>query len=638
MKSVFYHINRSLSLKLCLGILLFVVGVFVLSLGFLFARSRQMVKQEALAHATQMLNHMSMHVTGYLEEIEIATDNMEWLVLENLQQDSLFSYSRRMVELNPMVNGCSVTMEPNFFSREDGNFSAYSLRDGDSIITVREGDYNYYEKVWYTTPRKNGQACWVDPYNDFNEGTLSSRVMIASYSKPLYGEEGQFIGVLSTDISITTLSSVITAEKPYPNSYCIMLGADGTFFVHPDRLKLVKESIYSSVDAKEHPDIIALGHEMTSGKTGNMRVMVDGQPSIVFSQPVPKTPWSIAIVFPESDISRQYNNLVYILLPLLIIGLVLMLLVCWKIIKHFIRPIDQLAQQSRCITEGHYDKTLPHSDREDVVGHLQNCFISMQQSINGYIEGIQKVNEETEKRNQELIQANQLIEDADQRKASFIHDVSLQIRTPLNIIAGFMQVLRETFSVLPEEEIISFTDTMKQNTSDIHRMSNMIFDVSRQDNASKLDISKEVKVISAVREAISTFEEKVTSQNVVLNFTSTLPDDFTIHTNRLYLIRILRELLINAKKFASQQEVKMSVDLVDDDTKVRFIIEDKGEGINEADREHVFAPFVKLDSFSEGLGLGLGLSLHNAHLLGGTLTLDPTYTEGARFILDIPNT
>ena len=55
MKSVFFHINRSLSLKLSLGILLFVVMVFVLSLGFLFQRSRQLVKQEAMEHATRML-------------------------------------------------------------------------------------------------------------------------------------------------------------------------------------------------------------------------------------------------------------------------------------------------------------------------------------------------------------------------------------------------------------------------------------------------------------------------------------------------------------------------------------------------------------------------------------------------------
>lgn len=140
MKSVFFHINRSLSLKLSLGILLFVVMVFVLSLGFLFQRSRQLVKQEAMEHATRMLENTALRVTGYLDEVEKATDNMEWLAIKNLQPDSLYNYTRRVVELNPNVNGCSITMEPAFFPQFGTPFSVYSLRGHDTIETVIEGN------------------------------------------------------------------------------------------------------------------------------------------------------------------------------------------------------------------------------------------------------------------------------------------------------------------------------------------------------------------------------------------------------------------------------------------------------------------------------------------------------------------
>ena len=208
MKSPFYHINRSLSLKLCLGILLFVVIVFILSLGFLFERSRAMVRQEGIAHAELMLDNISQRVMGYLNEVEVATNNIEWLVLENLRPDSLLNYSRRVVEQNPNINGCSITMEPGYFPELGRNFSAYSLRDHDSIETVLEAPYNYYEKVWYRTPREKNEACWVDPYNDYNEGTLSSPVMIASYCLPLKDQNGYCIGVIATDLSITWRSPI----------------------------------------------------------------------------------------------------------------------------------------------------------------------------------------------------------------------------------------------------------------------------------------------------------------------------------------------------------------------------------------------------------------------------------------------
>ena len=636
MKSPIYYINRSLSLKLCFGILLCVVIVFSLSLGFLYERSRRIVRLEAAAHTEHALDNISRRVTNYIDEVEVATNNIEWLVMENLRPDSLLNYSHRVVEQNPNINGCSITMEPNFFPDYGRNFSVYSLRGPDSIESVYEASYDYYDKVWYKKACEKNEACWVDPHNDFNEGTLSSPVMIASYSLPLKDKDGYLIGVISTDLAITCLYQAVTADKPYPNSYCVMLGEEGHYFVHPDRLKLVKESIFSSVDAQKQPDMIILGHEMTSGKRGNMRLDIDGEPCMVFYKSVEGTPWSIAIVCPESDISSTYNRLFYLLVPLLIVGLLLMLVVCWKIINHFIRPLDQLAQQSRFITAGHYDTMLPQTKRKDAVGQLQTSFIAMQQSVNDHINSIKQVNEEMENRNNELLSANQMIEEADQRKATFIHDVSLQIRTPLNIIAGFMQVLRETLNVLPKEEISAFTDTMKQNAATIHRMANMIFDVSRQDVQLKLDLSKEVEVIPVVKEAIQTFEEKATPDAVTFNFMTPLPDNHAIHTNRLYLLRVLRELLLNAKKFASDKQVNMLVRVVDE-TKLQFIVEDKGKGISEEERGHIFDPFVKLDSFSEGLGLGLGLSLHHARLLGGNLTLDPTYKEGARFILEIPN-
>ena len=181
MKSPIYYINRSLSLKLCFGILLCVVIVFSLSLGFLYERSRRIVRLEAAAHTEHALDNISRRVTNYIDEVEVATNNIEWLVMENLRPDSLLNYSHRVVEQNPNINGCSITMEPNFFPDYGRNFSVYSLRGPDSIESVYEAPYDYYDKVWYKKAREKNEACWVDPHNDFNEGTLSSPVMIASY-------------------------------------------------------------------------------------------------------------------------------------------------------------------------------------------------------------------------------------------------------------------------------------------------------------------------------------------------------------------------------------------------------------------------------------------------------------------------
>lgn len=634
MKSPISHINRSLTLKLCLGILGIVMLVLISGLGFLFQRSRQIVLQEATERATHILDNTTLRVTNYLEEVETATENISWLALRHQQPDSLFSYTRRVVEQNPNINGCSITMEPGIFPQHGRDFSVYTLRIGDKIETAIEAPYNYYEKVWYKTARQRGTACWVDPYNDYNEGTLSSPVMIASYCKPMYTPQGDPLGVIATDLSIEKLTHALSDVKPYPHSYCMLLGSDGHYYVHPDRLKLIRQSILTAHNPKTNPDIATLAKEMTTGKTGHMQIHLDGNPSHVFYQPVPHTGWSIALVCPQADILADYQPLTYILLIIIPLGLLLMLLICWKTIQHFIAPLDQLAQESHHIAQGDLRQDIPTSHRSDVVGDLQNSFVAMQDTIDQHIGNIQKMNAETEKRNNQLAKANQLAEEMDRNKTTFVREVLLQIRTPLNIIAGFMQVMRDTYSTLPTEEAEKSIDTMKQGATTVKRMASMLLDASWKGERQALDLTKEVELNAVVEDCIKDFKEK-TPREVALNHTSNLPRPYYIHTNRLYLHRTVRELLYNAKKFASENSINFIVEATP--THIRFTIEDHGPGIPEEDRERVFEPFFKHDHFSEGLGLGLGLTRVNIQNLNGTLTLDTNYTEGTRFIIEIPN-
>lgn len=72
------------------------------------------------------------------------------------------------------------------------------------------------------------------------------------------------------------------------------------------------------------------------------------------------------------------------------------------------------------------------------------------------------------------------------------------------------------------------------------------------------------------------------------------------------------------------------------DEVVRFIVEDTGPGIAEAERENIFRRFYKVDGFTEGLGLGLPVCKQLALALGGNLTYDESYAHGSRFILELP--
>ena len=156
------HIRQSLSWKLSLGILLMAIPIFALSLGILFSQSKNNVKKEAMKHASSVLNTTMQRIVRSMEIVQTATDINDWEITEHLDPDSILACSRFIVMLNGHIDGCSVSTEPNTFPKYGRYFSAYTVREEDTVTTVVEEEYEYFEKVWYKTPHL---LCWLPTAN-----------------------------------------------------------------------------------------------------------------------------------------------------------------------------------------------------------------------------------------------------------------------------------------------------------------------------------------------------------------------------------------------------------------------------------------------------------------------------------------
>ena len=627
-------IRQSLSLKLSLGILLMAVPIFVLSLGILYVQSRNNVKKEAQERASSVVNTTMQRIDRYMNSVETATDINDWAITEHLDPDSVLACSRYVVMMNGDVDGCSISMEPNIFPKYGKHFSAYTVRESDTVTTVIEEEYEYFEKVWYKLPRMLNEPCWVVYYDEADSLALTIDGMLASYSKPLYNAQKDFIGIISTDLSLLRLSKIITTEKPYPDSYFIMTGEEGRYILHPDTAKLFTHSIFSDSDPVKNADIFALGHEMTIGKQGNMRVMIDDEPCLVSYQPVKGTKWSLALVCPERTILQNYNRLNYIIMPLTIVGLVLILLFSRLSVTHAIQPLNRLVRELQHMAEGHYDEQIPKSPYKNVVGRLQNSFAIMQESLNHHISDIQQMNAEASRRNEELVRTSELAKEANRQKSLFIQNVSHQIRTPLNIIMGFAQVLRESHRLLPKEESKSISDMMTHNARLLERMVLMLFDSSAKGETEEIYTKKNEMVLcnEVALESIAQTREHFT--DLTIKFETSLPDTAYIYTSYPYLLRSLKEILYNSAKYSDRQNVSLSVS--ETDTKIRYTFEDTGVGIPKEQVDHLFESFTKVNDLSDGLGLGLPLAKRHITHLHGDLIFDTSYHKGCRFIIELP--
>ena len=602
MNAVIRNIRKSVSVRLSISILAFVVVIFAVTMGFLMYRSKASVRQAAVEETGQMLSNTAQHLSGIMDEVEVATQNTDRQVFRNLQPDSLLALSALILQINPMLNGCSIAMEPDFFPSEGHYFSAYSFNNEGHIESENEGsdEYNYFEKDWYCEPLKQGKACWVDPFQDYSPSGFYSRDVIASYCKPLVTAAGRTIGVISVDLSQRVLSQILTREWRYPNSYFILVDSKNT--------------------------IIA------AGKEGATMDDLKRNDCLVMEQPLTDSGWRLAIVCPEEGIFKSYNKMTYTIISIILFGLLFMLAFCYFIIQKTMAPVVALAKQTEDIAEGHFDRQIAPSTRVDEVGRLQNSFHTMQQSIANYVAELETTRTKTEQKNVELTAAKALAEESDKKKAAFIRDMFHQIRTPLNIISGFAQVLRDGYSLMEGEDIGIVIGNIILNGQSIgHIVDNwkMTLELEQTGETPKNDVVDCNELCQEVANDIVIRQP----ETVEMRLESTT-SNLMVTTNREYLSHILSELLHNANKFTDEGYITIGCGCKDN-ASILFYVADSGPGIPEADRERVFAQFTKLNNFNEGLGMGLYLCRQLAQRLGGTIEIDPLYVGGTRMLLTL---
>jgi signal transduction histidine kinase len=223
--------------------------------------------------------------------------------------------------------------------------------------------------------------------------------------------------------------------------------------------------------------------------------------------------------------------------------------------------------------------------------------------------------------------------ESDKMKTSFIQNVTHEVRTPLNIISGFAQVIADPELTKSDKERQHMAEMMQKSATQITKLIDEIIGLSLIETSSTPPKEDTVNVHQLMQEAIDENRSSAT-KDTELRLESELPDDFCIKTNKIIVSRVISALTDNAVKYTERGSVTLRANA--DDKTLNIAIEDTGCGVPAEEAENIFGRFVKLDSFKEGLGLGLPLSRKLAEQIGSTVTLDTSYHPGARFVVTIP--
>ena len=240
-----------------------------------------------------------------------------------------------------------------------------------------------------------------------------------------------------------------------------------------------------------------------------------------------------------------------------------------------------------------------------------------------------------EQKNKELEVALDEAKESERMKTAFVQHISHEMRTPLNIITGNAQLIANPNIELDSDDRDNLLKGIDDNTVAMTNIVNDLLEMSLTDTKGRYNRDDEILVNVLGLHVLETKESK-NKGRLELKFTTTLDDEYTVMSNYGAIERILIHLLGNAFKFTERGSVELSIRPTADGENVEFAVTDTGIGVAAEQQEKIFEHFYKVDQFKQGMGIGLSMARKVANGLGGSLNIDPTYKDGARFVLVIP--
>ena len=231
---------------------------------------------------------------------------------------------------------------------------------------------------------------------------------------------------------------------------------------------------------------------------------------------------------------------------------------------------------------------------------------------------------------EDLILAKEKAEEADMLKSTFLANMTHEIRTPLNAIVGFSDLL----GVEEDSELRqNYISLIKMNNDLLLSIVNDVLDISRIESDMMTFTYMDVYLPSFMKDLYNSIQLR-RPEGVEMTLDACPDIIFNIDRNRLW--QICMNLLTNAVKHTKKGRIWFGYTLEAEEKMIKFYVSDTGCGIPKDELDNIFARFVQLSDFEQGVGLGLAICKGLVLKMGGNISVMSKEGFGSTFIFTLP--
>jgi signal transduction histidine kinase len=324
------------------------------------------------------------------------------------------------------------------------------------------------------------------------------------------------------------------------------------------------------------------------------------------------------------------RTFLYALLPL---WLFLFTLLYLYLKRHITRPLTDFYEGADRISKGDFDHTVTVKTGDELEG-LADGFNRMAGALKEREAKLLSLLKVADKINEELILASQ-------HRASFLANISHELKTPLTHILGFSELLKMEAGGKLQEASRKYADYIYTSGKDLLELINSMLEVSRSASVADLEM-KEFLVPAVVSEVVKKIRPDADKKEQTLQVDIDEGIE-TLRADRNMFSQMLTSLLSNAVKFTPENglvKLGLTQTIEREEKALKVTVQDNGIGIKPEDMETIFNTFEVVDMSSTkefaGLGIGLALTKRFVEFHGGKISVESELGKGSTFTVLLP--
>ena len=376
-------------------LILMIAPIVLISLMVVAFISAQMAANAIIAEVSNtmeaQLSGNTNDVDGTLETIRRTAEELSVFVGNTYQDTDMATYAKIFsdtVKHDSLIRGSGIWFEPGVYTGDpqyagEEYVGPYWYADGNEVVEDWEysnADYDYFVQEYYTNAKamSSNDAVITDPYYD-----PSSDSIMASCSAPIFDAGGKYIGCITVDLSLETISEIISSIKVGQNGYAVLTMGDGTYIYTND-----SEKVANAMNIADDAEIGVIASEVLASESGETGFNSAAGKMRVYYSTMPEVGWKLLLIMPNNEVVAAVQKMMGIIIVVAVIAILITSVIIFFVARGIAAPIVRVKEFAKELANGDFTVSKIAVGRSDEIGQMSESLNEMYESNSEVIRNI----------------------------------------------------------------------------------------------------------------------------------------------------------------------------------------------------------------------------------------------------------